>query len=37
MPNNITEAFKPVKLDKAPIAPEDTDSVISILNSLNLF
>ncbi len=36
MPTNVTEAFTPVKLDKKVIAPDDIDSVISILNSLNL-
>ncbi|MGN0728715.1 pyridoxal-phosphate dependent enzyme [Treponema sp.] len=35
-PEAITEAFKPVKLDRTPLAPDDSGSVISILKSLHL-
>ncbi|MCQ2240208.1 pyridoxal-phosphate dependent enzyme [Treponema sp.] len=33
---SVAQAFTPVKLDKPCLAPDDVDSLISILNSLNL-
>lgn len=35
-PQNVAAAFEPVVLDRPPVAANDVDKIISILNSLNL-